>query len=217
VSKPTEEISALGIVLVGDFNPKIFQPAWLASESLIRKQEAESADMKVLVADLSVFEIPPWLRIQVTNEQFLAATTQEAFFEPLYDLVIGIFKLLHHTPIKMMGINREMHYRMASADEWHKFGHALAPKETWKKCMESPGMAELTIRGLRKDSLTGHVNTTVAPSPRIIPGVFIKVNDHFEASKGGLGAVEILEILESSFNTSLKQARFIADTLLNAN
>ena len=32
------EIKAFSIVLLGDFNPKIFQPAWFSAQGLIREK-----------------------------------------------------------------------------------------------------------------------------------------------------------------------------------
>ena len=43
VSKPTCELEGASVVLIGAFNPGIFQPAWLGANKLIRPEEVEAA------------------------------------------------------------------------------------------------------------------------------------------------------------------------------
>lgn len=76
MSTPQPEIHSISIVLLGAFNPKIFQPAWFAFEELIRKQEAEEANIEIVHPDAVSFALE-WLRLQVTRERFTASTTQE--------------------------------------------------------------------------------------------------------------------------------------------
>ena len=40
------EISGVGIVVLGSFNPAIFTPAWFALHGLLPKSVADSADLK---------------------------------------------------------------------------------------------------------------------------------------------------------------------------
>jgi len=116
------EISGASIILLGSFNPSIFQPMWFAAHNLISKQEGESAGTRVVHAQVSSFSVGDWLELQVTEERFAASTLQEPSFEPLCDLVLGTFQLLRHTPIQKMGLNREFHFRMSSEKEWNKVG-----------------------------------------------------------------------------------------------
>jgi len=77
------ELSGINIVILGSFNPKIFQPAWFAANELIRKLEAEEADTEIIHNDISIFRIGDWLRLEVTRDRFNASTEQEAYFEVL--------------------------------------------------------------------------------------------------------------------------------------
>ena len=95
------EVKGHNIVLLGDFNPKIFQPAWFAAENLIQKAEADKADIRIVHPDLVGFSLD-WLLLDVTRERFIAGTIQEPYDVIIRDLVIGAFRLLHHTPIKKM-------------------------------------------------------------------------------------------------------------------
>ena len=87
------EIERATIVLLGHFNPKIFQPSWFDHHGLIRAEEAESAENLVSLPELTTFTTA-WLSIQVTPDRFQASTIDPAHFEALRDLVLGTFTTL---------------------------------------------------------------------------------------------------------------------------
>lgn len=213
---PQPALQGHSIVLVGNFTPTILQPAWFAAEELIRKQEAEEASFVIGHPDLLIFTLE-WLRIEVTRERFIAETTMEPYDEVLRDLVLGTFRLLSHTPIRLMGINRQMHFRMHSEEEWHQAGHKLAPKDIWDKILQSADTRSITIEeSQRRDGLIGYIRVTVEPSVKITPGIFIRVNDHFEVNdpQSTLGNNEIMNILESRWSESYKRSEEIMYSLL---
>lgn len=78
------EISGMQIVLLGQFNPAIFTPAWFAHNRLLRDGLEESAQVQVIHPQIAAFAAD-WLHLQVTNEQFRAETQQAP--------------CLHHTPL----------------------------------------------------------------------------------------------------------------------
>jgi len=209
-------LEGLSIVLLGDFNPTIFQPAWFASEELIRKRESEEAKIEIINPEIVIFSLD-WARLEVIRNRFTISTTQEPYYESLRDLVVGTFKLLRHTPIIKMGINIEMHFRMKSEEEWHAFGHKLAPKEIWNGILESPGLRNLTMEGnVRQDGLKGYIRVQIEPSTKFHPGIFFKINDHYEveAPATTMGADEIINALENSWVESLKKSKNIIHSLL---
>ena len=209
------EIQGASVVLLGDFNPKIFQPAWFAAEGLIRKQEAEEANIEIVHPEVVSFTLE-WLQLQVTREHFIVATIQEPYYEFVRDLVLGTFSLLRHTPLHKMGLNTDKHFRMGSEDAWHTLGHRLVPKDLWQGVLDSPGMRSLTIEGKRPDGLKGYIRVQVEPSVRIHPGVYFRVNDHYEVAepKSVLGSQEILTCLERSWEESRRRAEHIINALL---
>jgi hypothetical protein len=215
MSPPQPEIRSVSIVLLGDFNPKIFQPAWFAVEELIRRQEAEEANIEIVHPEVVSFTLE-WLRLQVTRERFIASTMQEPYDEFVRDLVLGTFNVLRHTPLHKMGINAEKHFRMDSEDVWHAFGDRLAPKDLWQGVIDTPGLRSLTMQGRRPDGLKGYIHVRVEPSVRIHPGVYFRVNDHYEVDdpKSVLGSKDILTLLEQSWDASLKRSERIMSTLL---
>jgi hypothetical protein len=213
LTKP--EIEGVGIVLVGSFNPKIFQPAWFAAENLIREEEAQAANIQLIHPQVARFSLD-WLQFQVTAEQFSATTTQSSFYEPLRDLVLGTFRLLRHTPVRMMGLNRDSHFRMPTEEAWHAFGHRLTPKEPWAGVLKEPGMRSLTMEGLRPDNLPGYIRVRVEPSANVRPGVFININDHYvvREAEASRGCDEIIDILGREWKRSLDRSAEIVSLLL---
>lgn len=217
-SPPKPEIESVSIVLVGSFNPKIFQPAWFAAENLIREEEEQAAKIELIHRQVAIFSLD-WLHLQVTDEKFIATTTQSSFYEPLRDLVLGTFRLLRHTPILKMGLNRDCHLRMPSEDAWHAFGHRLTPQEPWSGILEKPGMRSLTMEGVRPDNLNGYIRVRVEPSVRVHPGVFINTNDHYEVKDSAMvrGCDEIIDILDQEWKSSLDRSAEIVSLLWSRN
>lgn len=211
------EIDGANLVLIGDFNPKIFQPAWFAAQQLIREQEASNAEIQIIHEALVSFSLE-WLRLEVHQNRFFAATNQSPYFEVLRDLVVGAFRILKHTPIRMMGINRDLHYRMKSENDWHRLGDYLAPKQIWNEILKKPGMLSLSVEGLRPDEYNGRIVVKVQPSKRIMYGTYISINDHYEVRDMGaiMGAEEIIDILEVSWEKSLSRSEQIACKILES-
>lgn len=177
-----------------------------------------SAKLEILHREIVSFSTE-WFRLEVLPERVLLSTTQGQYYEPMRDLALGTFRILRHTPITKMGINRDFHFRMPSEEAWHAIGHRLAPKDAWKDVLLEPGMASLSMQGRRPDQHQGAINVKVEPSNRVKPGVFISVNDHYEPTdvkdvKSVQGADSILDILESSWRTSIQRSQEIAQRVV---
>jgi hypothetical protein len=215
MSAPQLEIQGVSVILLGDFNPKIFQPAWFAAEGLIRKQEAEQATINIVHPEVVSFTLE-WLELQVTRERFAISTPQEPYYEIVRDLVLGTFNLLRHTPLHKLGINTDMHFRMHSQEAWHAFGHRLAPKELWQGILDAPGMRSLTMESRRPDGFKGYIRVQVEPSAKVDPGVYLQVNDHYEveAPQPGLGSSEMLTIFERAWSEALRRSKHIISVLM---
>jgi hypothetical protein len=212
------KMQGISIVLIGSFNPQIFQPAWFGSQKLLKEKEAEESRIAIIHPEIVEFS-SDWFKLQVTQERFSASTLQEPYYEILRDLVLSTFRILKHTPIKMMGLNTESHYQMVDEEKWHTYGNTLAPKESWKNILENPGMRSLTMEeSNRKDGLKGYIRVKIEPSvlPNIHPGIFFQVNDHYEASNldVSLGATEIIGYLEKHWKESRNRASKIIKNLL---
>lgn len=215
MAESVPKIEGTNIVLIGDFNPKIFQPAWFAAQELIRNEEAEDAKIDIIHSAFVSFSLE-WLRMDVHQNRFFAATHQKPFYNPLRDLVVGTFRILTHTPVRMLGINCDFHFPIGSEQDWHAVGDRLAPKEMWRGILEKPGMKSLSMEGHRPNQFIGKITVKVEPSQKIEYGVYININDHYEIKdqETSMGCEEIIDILESSWDESIAGSEEIAKRIL---
>lgn len=202
------------LVLRGNFNPTIFQPVWFSNEGLLQKTEVEDVTIDVVHPDIVSFSLP-WLNVKITRETFTVETYQVPYFEVIRDLVLGTFTLLRYTPIKLMGINFSKHIEVGSDEEWHSAGHKLAPKELWDDILVNPGMRTLSMEGARDDELKGLVLVQIEPSRQIRPGIFILVNEHYEATTEEVSnAEDCMNVLKARWPASYKKSETIISSLM---
>ncbi len=206
--QPQPNLYTHSIVFIGNFNPKIFQPSWFASEGLIGKQEEEGAKVEIIHPDIAIFSLQ-WVRVQVLREQFSVETKQQPYDEALRDLAFGTFTILKHTPLKKMGINIFMHFRVDSVEKWHGIGDKLAPKNIWEGILQKPGMKSLVMKeSIRRDGYRGHIEIKIEPSPKVEPGLFFSINDHVEVKEPdtAMGSDEIITILKEIWPESHRRS-----------
>ena len=221
------EISGVNVVLLGDFNPAIFTPAWFALHGLLPEGVADSAELHVAHQQVTEF-VADWLRLQVAVESFFVETLQAPHIR-LRDLVVRIFKEhLYHTPIRAFGINRNIHFRVQDLAERDRIGRTLAPVEPWGTWGQNlgldgkqGGMTSLTMTQVNPEGRPngGQINVTVEPSHRVgegLTGVYVRVNDHYAIDHANLGTAErLLELFENSFDASLERSNGIIDHIMS--
>jgi len=218
------EMEDAAIILIGKFNPAIFQPAWLGASNLIRREEADRATIEVINSQVTSFSAD-WLNIQVIADRFQAITADAAHYQALRDVVISIFQLLEHTPFWLMGMNRDMHFRIKTEELWHQLGHLLAPKQIWRPVLDQPGLRTLMIQSsaTKRGELQIVRNVRVEPSGRVNPGVYIQLNVEVSLPGGAqanivkqqYAARELISYLSESWSDMLSEAQTIADQLLS--
>ena len=221
------EISGVEVVLLGDFNPAIFTPAWFAMHGLLPMAAADSADLQVAHRQLTVFSTD-WLQLQVATNRFVADTGQAPHVR-VRDLVVRVFKEhLLHTPLNAMGINRNVHFRVGSSAERDRIGRALAPVEPWGRWRqaleldgEKNGMASLTMSQHDPTDRPpgGAVRVRVEPSNRVgdgDSGVFVQVNDHYAvADAASNGGTQLMKFLDDRFDASIRRSEDIIDHIMS--
>ena len=220
------ETSGVSVVVLGTFNPAIFTPAWFELHGLLPEGVEARAELKVAHAQVTAFTFD-WLRLDVVVERLAVATT-EAPYVRLCDLVARTFKeFLPHTPLRALGINRDVHFPVQSAAEADRIGRALAPVEPWGDVGRDlgfdgkhGGMTSLTMSQLRPEGRPtgGTVNVKVEPSKRLSPGlgVFVSVNDHYALEGPSAGTAErLMETLLRNFDESLSRSDRIIDHLMS--
>jgi hypothetical protein len=171
------EGSLLSIVVVGDFNPAIFQPAWFAAEELLRSGEAETASVEIVHSDVAIFRTD-WLRVQVTRDRLHVQTERESDFGALRDLVVGTLTLLRHSPTRICGINHDVTLQFRDRDQFDELGWRLVPPDNWSEVLERPGMALLQEQGMRTDGREGYIRVKVEPILDESLRAVVGVNDH---------------------------------------
>ncbi len=220
------EISSASVVLLGDFNPAIFTPAWFALHGLLPERVADSADLRGAHQQVTAFETD-WLQLQVTVDRFFVGTSQAPYVR-LCDLVMRTFKeYLYHTPLKAFGINRWVHFRVSDLAERDRIGRFLAPVEPWGEWAQKldlsgkgGGMTSLKMSQLAPEGRPSgdQINVTVEPSARIAGGVgvYVQVNDHYSSDNAEVGSAEhLMKLLGDHFNMSLRLSDEIIDHIMS--
>ena len=221
------EISGVSVVLLGEFNPAIFTPAWFAMHGLLPESAAESAMLEVAHQRVTAFSTD-WLRLEVTHNRFSINTLQAPYIR-LRDLVARVFKEhLYYTPLNAFGINRDVHFQVSSLTVRDRMGRTLAPVEpwgTWRHALgldgESGGMTSLTMSQNDPEGRPkgGRINVKVEPSNRIGQGrlgVYVQVNDHYAINDTGPGTGErLMKLFEDNFDTSLSRGDDIVDHIMS--
>jgi len=196
------------IVLLGNFNPSIFQPYWFANEELIRKKEANDAELQIAHRDVTVFKTD-WFNIIITRDKFTIGSNQEAYYSPLRDLVLGTFKILNQTPVHAIGINREFHFRSPSKKKII-FDELIAPSSYWNKILGKHVVESFMISEKRQGAFPGYRKLKIEPSNKVKNGIYFDVNDHFENTvnrqdkKSNYEIITLEEKWESPLENSFK-------------
>lgn len=203
MSAPTLVVDQAIAVVVGHFNPAIFQPTWLATQGLIASELAADAKLNMIHPSVSSFRAG-WLELEVTEQRLRAATSDASCFVLLRDFAAGAMKVLEHTPVRMCGINRAMHFSVSSEEAWHRFGHTLVPKSHWNDLLADPGTRTVAVEGRRASTTAKYTRVTIEPSPREIAlhGVKFDFNEHYEQDSDATSAAFAWSILNEQWDAA---------------
>jgi len=213
---PEESAEDFSIVLVGDFNPKIYQPSWFASQGLLRESEAEAAKVEIIHTDFTSFSTD-WFVMQIARDRFTLTVNSSAYREHLRDLVLGTFHKLSHTPISQMGVNYSARLRFKSTLDWNCFGHFLLPKSPFAGLLIDPGMRSFAVQGKRPDDRLGYIILMADPVLGTQDEAKLRVNDHIERplDAKSVSADFFLEILEQDYDVIINRSKELANRLID--
>ncbi len=211
------QIRTLSIVFLGDFNPAIFQPFWLAEKKMIREQEAHDAKVDIIHNEITRIDLD-WVKIDIQRNRFEMKTVQVPYFEPLRDLCVSIFEILKETPIKVLGINHIYAYALRDEATFFKFGNVLAPLDNWTEFMNEPRLLQIEIvENNRLDKLKGHYRIKIQPSEQKLAtpfGLTININDQFSLAEGDQGRRgEIIDMLKRNWDNSFTRADSVTEKI----
>ena len=205
------------IVVLGDFNPSILQPLWFSLNGLLPDEETKNADIAVIHKKIASFSIGK-IQVQV-DESRLGLTTVESPQGPiLRDLAIGTLSILEHTPLKAIGLNRDMVFPMETDEAWHEVGNRLVPKSDWEQVFDRPGMQQVVVEGHRIDCSADRLHVRVQPSANT--GVLIAVNQHYQLETEQRFEVrdrhnEAIRVLQDDWTSFVTYAREVPEKLLH--
>jgi hypothetical protein len=187
------QVSTASIVALGHFNPLIFGPDWLKDKEIVIGNDFEKLKIAIVHPDIVSYEMP-WGNVQADRANFTITTTREPLVR-VHDFFVRCFQFLPETPIRAVGINREVHFETASEGARDRVGDMLAPKDFWGDFVQSGGQRTGGLRSLimeqsipkegrlaRIDGKFGHIWARVEPSlgRDLRYGIFMQINDHFD-------------------------------------
>ncbi len=210
-----------GVVLVGNFNPSIFQPEWFIRKGIVEEWDY-TGNENITIPDLAKVEFTDDRKLSVLFNKFALMATRASEYQTLHDIVLNTFNILSETPVDQMGMNYSILVEIDS-EKWKDFGYHLAPKDPWIKHAEYVsgldevkqdivGLIEITYNLPRPDGLLGHVRPSIKAidiSKRIVS---FSINSHVEIPDKS--AIEMTKILDNSWDNSLSFAiRYIENTI----
>jgi hypothetical protein len=187
------DVETDSIVLLGHFNPSLLQPKWLEAQRLFEGREIEVGETLITppVTELNL----GWLQVQVMEGRASFTTTEEVTSAGLLrDFVVDLFRVLEHTPVSAIGMNRLQHFGLPSG-AWDRLISKLGPYAPVRDGLPGAVTKSLAWEAPREDGLTGHRALTLQPSARLEGGAWISWNSHVALGdeQRGSDAVEVLE------------------------
>ena len=211
------QIETRGLVFIGDFNPSIFHPYWLASKDLIQEEEAKNAKIEIVMNELSRFQLGEWLNIEVSRNRCDFKTMKKPYFYPMFDLAINIYKILGETPIKAVGINNVYDLSLKDAESYYKFGDVLAPLSNWDTALTSPKLLNIEIIESRESGSPFFKRVRLSPSEpelKVNFGINFNINNHFNLESGGNG-YKASQLVEEKFDACAESSKEIVFNILS--
>lgn len=206
------EIQSLSIVFIGEFNPVIISPHWLALKELIREEEATNANVGVIHDDLVQYNLD-WVSIEITRKRCEFKTSKTPYFDMVRDLASSIFQILRETPIASLGMNHIFELKMPSKEKYHQIGAELTNLSIWDDNFKSPKLMNLEIvESERYDEFKGSYRVRISPTGGAIKfGVRIDINDHISINSESETAYEVLL---SNWDNSFKKSEKITSKFI---
>lgn len=224
------------VVCVGEFNPAIITPDWLAAKGLISSDDLDLCRDSVQAVGKSrvmVFE-SKWFRFQALAEQLSIATIDGAT-PRIADLAASILELLPETPIAAFGLNFDAHYKVLNIADYHKFGDVLVPKEPFLNAIpiigghpSVPGVVHLTVGldsnprtvGGNQSPVRSQKRITIEPSNSVGPGIYFLYNNHIVVDEilgpeSRTGALKAAEMIRQNWDEDFREAKVVFESLFS--
>lgn len=222
----TPERKQYSIVLIGEFNPVMFQPEWFSKNGIIAPEEVDFARNQtstcpiIVTPQLTLFKTSQF-NVKIEQKRFQVVADKEPLIA-IKDFVLKTFEKLGGFIIKAFGFNFSAHYNVVDKETYQKIGDRLAPKDYWGSLLgdevdgvdRKSGLTGIEMRKTKSDG-TGHISVLLQPSSFIQPGVFMNCNNHTNLNDEDSMAEIVIEKIEQVFENSFADMREIQLDVLN--
>ncbi len=204
---PSElEERATTIVLIGRFNPRIFQPMWFDAKGLLSEADVDPQSL-VMTDGFAAFqtELFGLLCAQERCQFTTTATTPSP--DVIRDLVLGTFTLLKETPIWECGINHVGHIP-PSVRRWDDIAAQFGDPQRTFVVLDDQQLQTIEVRAQRDDEREGSRTVQLQPSTHLEGGVWFALNDHVAVRSQPdvaetVRAAEAMTVLENIWDPSV--------------
>ena len=179
-----KQFFSTSIVLIGDFQPAMFQPFWFRMQDAISEEEynyiVNSKKEDMLITNNSVHFETGQFDIQITQNRFQIICKNKTS-EIIIDFFKKIFDSLSSMPITAYGINFIFHIEAKDKREMKRIGQTLSPWKNWNPLLleeddnEGTGITSITAT---KQKDYGRTNLTISVSDEIKHGIKFSFNFH---------------------------------------
>lgn len=201
----------INVVVLGRFNPTIFQPEWFRRHALLPEAEIAAAmeERRVLVSGEATVVQFDSLSLIVQGERWQLATAQPDWFGDLGAIARSIFDKLPHTPIEVVGLNYTGDFEVAPSRTVEKLMARWVPLEELGTVMGSEPQVAGTVRA----SWEGYTaSVTLEPSRKLKnKGLFINQNYERRELRS---ADDLIEILDGDWQKFRERAESVVQTIL---
>ena len=221
----TPERKQYSTVILGDFNPGMFQPEWFCKQNVISEEDADfardinSSSPLIVTPQFTTFRTSQ-LAIQIEENRFEVKAEKEPLLT-MIDFITKTFENLGSYKITAFGFNYIAHYKIDTNEKFHSIGDKLAPKNYWESLLEEEiagdqrksGLSLLQMKKVKKDS-EDYILFTVQPSPIFRPGLMLSCNDHNVISTEDQSAEYASEMISSKYRLSFTEMNNLQISLL---
>ena len=216
------------IVLIGAFNPLMFQPEWFGRNDVIPPEEiALARDQNnvvkmIITPQLTQFRISQ-LSITVEQNRFQVIAEKEPLLT-IKDFIIKTFEKLGGMSISAYGFNYSAHYQFNNESDIHAFADKLTPKKYWSSLLgkdiegddRKGGLSLLQMHKVKEDN-KGQISIALQRSIYVTHGIFFNCNDHTNINPDDSTAEIVMEKIEKDFDISfINMAKIQEDLIVEA-
>ncbi len=199
----TLEDSSFETVLVGSFNPFIFQPSWFLNLGFITSVDQFSSEENQIITTEVTRITLLGLQLTAMRDRLIVFSPDQTTDSLQQDLLSLVLTKLNHTPIRAAGINCNVHFSV-SRENYQLIGEILAPKDVlWNAIQTEPKLKSIVMQSLRKDGpFPGHTTITIQQSPKLEVGIYITINYHFDVpSEEEISSSSVLKFISQEWAT----------------